>query len=163
MDVKIADYHKFNEEIRMIRENVFIKEQNIPKNIEFDGLDAKAKHVIVFDNKEAIGTGRILPDGHIGRIAVKKSYRGKGIGAIIMKKLINAAENLYLDEVWLSSQYHAKDFYLKLGFEEFRGIFQEAGINHIRMKKTVKQKYSTTDFIMKVHRHTRQKKSDNIK
>lgn len=135
MNIKVVDYQDYGPKIREIRQEVFIKEQNVPENIEIDGLDSKAKHVLVFDGEKVIGTGRVLPDGHIGRIAVKKQYRGKGIGNIIMKVLINTAEDLQLSEVWLSSQYYAKDFYKKLGFTETSNIYQEAGIDHIKMKK----------------------------
>ena len=135
MNIKIVDYQDYIEKIREIRKEVFIEEQKVPENIEIDGLDLKAKHVLIFDAKKAIGTGRMLLDGHIGRIAVKKQYRGRGIGKIIMEGLINTAKDLQLSEVWLSSQYHAKDFYQKLGFIEVGNIYQEASIDHIKMKK----------------------------
>ncbi len=139
MNAKTVNYKEYINEIREIRQNVFIKEQNVPEHIEVDGLDLEAKHVLVFDADQPVGTGRILPDGHIGRIAVKKQYRHKGIGKIIMRALINIAEGMQLSDVWLSSQYHARDFYKKLGFIQQGDIYLEAGITHIKMKKNISE------------------------
>ena len=72
--VKIVDYDKYFDQIRNIRIDVFSKEQGVPPEIEFDGLDSAAIHSIVFEEDIEIGTGRILSDGHIGRIAVKRQY-----------------------------------------------------------------------------------------
>ena len=135
INIKIVNYHDFIKEIKEIRKDVFIEEQNVPEDVEIDGLDSEAKHVLVFDAGIGIGTGRMLPDGHIGRVAVYRQCRGKGIGKIIMEKLISTAGDLHLSEVWLSSQYHARDFYRKLGFIVFGEIYQDAGIDHINMKK----------------------------
>ncbi len=132
---KIVDYNEFFDHIRNIRDDVFCKEQGIPQDIEFDGFDSLAIHSIVFDEDIEIGTGRMLSDGHIGRIAVRKQYRGKGIGKMIMQSLIDEAINMKFQEVWLSSQYHVKGFYKKLGFIEIGDIYQEADIDHIKMKK----------------------------
>ena len=132
---KIVDYKNHHFQIRQIRNEVFIGEQKVPKELEIDGLDDNAIHVLVYMDKKTIGTGRMLPDGHIGRIAVRKAYRGKGIGKIITKKLIDAAKDLNLPEVWLSSQCHAKTFYQKSGFVEVGDVYKEAGSDHIKMKK----------------------------
>ena len=134
---RIVTYKSGEEHIRKIRENVFVKEQGVPADIEIDGLDPVARHVLVFDAEEVIGTGRMLLDGHIGRIAVKKHYRGKGIGTIIINELVRVAGNLQLPEVWISSQCHAKAFYQKLGFFEVGDIYQEADIYHIKMQKNL--------------------------
>jgi len=135
MRTEVVDYQDYIQKIKKVRKKVFVKEQNVPGDIEIDGLDSEAKHVLVFDADKAIGTGRILFDGHIGRIAVEKQYRCRGIGRIIVEKLVEIAKGLQLSEVWLSSQYHAKGFYQKLGFIEVGDIYQEAGIDHIKMKK----------------------------
>jgi predicted GNAT family N-acyltransferase len=123
--------------IKQVRENVFTREQGVPVDIEIDGLDPEASHVLVFDAEEVIGTGRMLRDGHIGRIAVEKQYRGRGIGKIIVNELVRVAGNLQLPEVWLSSQCHAKAFYQKLGFFEVGDIYQEVDIDHIKMQKNL--------------------------
>ena len=134
---RIVTYDVGGKSIKQVRENVFTKEQGVPIGIEIDGLDPDARHVLVFDAEEVIGTGRMLLDGHIGRIAVEKQYRGRGIGKIIVNELVRAAANLQLPEVWLSSQCHAKSFYQKLGFFEVDDIYQEADIDHIKMQKNL--------------------------
>jgi len=135
LKAKIVKYNDCFEKIKSIREEVFIKEQNVPEELEIDGLDPEAIHSIAFDDNTEIGTGRMFPDGHIGRIAVKKHYRGRGLGKIIMESLIEVARVNKIPEVWLSSQYHAKGFYEKLGFIKIGEVYKEAGIDHIKMKK----------------------------
>jgi predicted GNAT family N-acyltransferase len=129
----ICDYESHTENICAIRYEVFVDEQNVPEELEIDGLDGKAKHVLTFVDDVPIGTGRILSDGHIGRVAVLKNYRGLGIGKSIMKELIKCAQDMSLEKVWLSSQWHAYSFYLDLGFVCVGEVYKEAGIEHIKM------------------------------
>ena len=129
----ICDYESHTENICAIRYEVFVDEQNVPEELEIDGLDGKAKHVLTFVDGLPIGTGRILSDGHIGRVAVLKNYRGLGIGKSIMKELIKCAQDMSLEKVWLSSQWHAHSFYLDLGFVCVGEVYKEAGIEHIKM------------------------------
>ena len=133
----ICDYEPHTDDICAIRYDVFVDEQNVPEELEIDGLDDKAKHVLTFVDGLPIGTGRILSDGHIGRVAVLKNYRGLGIGKSIMKELVKCAQDLSLEKVWLSSQWHAHSFYLDLGFVCVGEIYKEAGINHIKMFRTL--------------------------
>ena len=133
----ICDYEPHTDDICAIRYEVFVDEQNVPEELEIDGLDGEAKHVLTFVDGLPIGTGRILSDGHIGRVAVLKNYRGLGIGKSIMKELIKCAQDLSLEKVWLSSQWHAHSFYLDLGFVCVGEIYKEAGINHIKMFRTL--------------------------
>ena len=129
----ICDYESYTEDICAIRYEVFVEEQNVPEKLEIDGLDNEAKHVLAFVNEIPIGTGRILSDGHIGRVAVLEKHRGLGIGKLIMKELVKCAQDMSLEKVWLSSQWHAHSFYLDLGFVCVGEIYEEAGINHIKM------------------------------
>ena len=129
----ICDYEPHTDDICAIRYEVFVDEQNVPEELEIDGLDGKAKHVLAFVDGVPIGTGRILSDGHIGRVAVLKNYRGLGIGKSIMKELIKCAQDMSLEKVWLSSQWHAYSFYLDLGFVCVGEVYKEAGIEHIKM------------------------------
>ena len=98
----ICDYESNTEDICAIRYEVFVEEQNVPEELEIDGLDNEAKHVLAFVNEVPVGTGRILSDGHIGRVAVLEKHRGLGIGKLIMKELVNCAQDSSLDKVWLS-------------------------------------------------------------
>ena len=133
----ICDYESHTENICAIRYEVFVDEQNVPEELEIDGLDGEAKHVLAFVDGLPIGTGRILSDGHVGRVAVLKNFRGLGIGKSIMKELIKCAQDLSLEKVWLSSQWHAHSFYLDFGFVCVDEIYKEAGIDHIKMFRTL--------------------------
>jgi len=133
----ICDYESYTKDICAIRYKVFVGEQKVPEELEIDGLDDQAKHVLAFVDGVPIGTGRILSDGHIGRVAVLKDYRGLGIGKSIMKELIKWAQNMNLEKAWLSSQWHAHSFYLDLDFVCVGEIYKEAGIDHIKMFKTL--------------------------
>ncbi len=123
------------EEIRSIRDSVFIQEQEIDPTIEFDGLDASAVHAVVYSDGKPVGTGRILDDGHIGRIAILKQFRGQGFGAKVVLSLVDEATKNGYPRVYLGSQKHAIDFYAKLGFQPFGEEFIEAGIAHLSMEK----------------------------
>ena len=133
----ICDYESNTEDICAIRYVVFVEEQNVPEELEIDGLDGEAKHVLAFIDGLTIGTGRILSDGHIGRLAVLKKYRGQGAGKLIMKELMKWAKDMNLEKVWLSSQWHAHSFYLDLGFVCVGEIYEEAGIDHIKMYRAL--------------------------
>ena len=133
----ICDYESNTEDICAIRYEVFVEEQNVPEELEIDGLDNEAKHVLAFIDGLTIGTGRILSDGHIGRLAVLKKYRRQGAGKMIMKELMKWAQDMKLEKVWLSSQWHAHSFYLDLGFVCVGEIYEEAGIDHIKMFRTL--------------------------
>ena len=92
----ICDYDSHTEDICAIRYEVFVDEQNVPEKLEIDGLDDEAKHVLAFIDEVPIGTGRILSDGHIGRVAVLKNHRGVGIGKLIMRELVKSVSYTHL-------------------------------------------------------------------
>ena len=93
IDTKIVAFNnKYSPKIIHIRTNVFVKEQGIDTSIDFDSLDKNAVHVLVFINNKAIGTARILDDGHIGRVAILKEYRKKGAGYAAVSALIEEAK-----------------------------------------------------------------------
>jgi len=120
-----------------IRHMVFTVEQNINASEDLDGYDQLALHVLAKIDGHYVGTGRIMPDGHIGRLAVLKNYRGKEIGSNIIKTLIMSAKKQKLKQVYLGAQCVATTFYHKLGFEKYGDVFQEVDIDHIMMKKTL--------------------------
>lgn len=124
--------------IRAIRESVFIQEQGVSVELEFDGLDDTAMQVLVAVSGEYVGTGRMLDDGHIGRIAILRNYRGLGLGAKVVQALVAEAARLGYPRVYLGAQTHAVDFYAKLGFTPYGEEFMDAGIPHLAMEHIVK-------------------------
>ena len=119
-----------------LRFAIFVGEQNVPSGIELDDLDAKCIHAVAFDvDGKPIGTGRLLPDGHIGRMAVVKEWRRRGIGAEILRALIDEARKRGHKEVMLSAQLQAAEFYRGAGFAAEGKVYEEAGILHQKMRK----------------------------
>ncbi len=135
--VETVDFKKCEKQIFYVRNQVFVKEQSVPVELEIDGFDENAIHVLAWDNKNVIGTGRMLPDGHMGRICVIKPYRGIGVGRFIMRSLINTAGKMNFLKVWLASQCRVTGFYRELGFVETGKVFDDAGIDHIKMVKII--------------------------
>lgn len=121
--------------LRAIRRAVFVDEQGVPEELEWDGLDGRCIHVMAADaNGAAIGTGRLLPDGHIGRMAVVRHWRSRGVGGGILKELIAAAADAGHASAMLNAQTHAVGFYTRFGFEVVGDEFMEAGIPHRAMR-----------------------------
>lgn len=121
-----------------IRFTVFVEEQMVPAEIELDEHDASSVHAVAFDGERAVGTGRLLPDGHIGRMAVLKEARNRGVGALMLEKLTDKARELGFAEVALSAQIHASRFYRRHGFVEEGPEYMEAGIRHQAMRKALR-------------------------
>jgi predicted GNAT family N-acyltransferase len=118
-----------------IRFSVFVEEQCVPLEIELDAIDAQCVHAVVFEDQTAVATGRLLPDGHIGRMAVLKAWRGRGIGSLLLGKLVELARARGEREVMLSAQAHAVAFYRAHGFVEEGAEYLEAGIRHQAMRR----------------------------
>jgi predicted GNAT family N-acyltransferase len=119
-----------------LRFAIFVGEQNVPSGIELDDLDARCIHAVAFDvDDKPIGTGRLLPDGHIGRMAVVKDWRRRGIGAEIMQALMAEARKQGQAEVMVSAQLQAAEFYRGFGFEAEGKVYQDAGILHQKMRR----------------------------
>lgn len=121
-------------DLRAVRSAVFIVEQGVPEHEEWDEFDALSLHVLARDAAQRpIGTGRLLPDGHLGRMAVLKAWRGRGVGAAILASLIEAARERGLARLILHAQTHALGFYEKFGFRVYGEAFAEVGIAHRAM------------------------------
>lgn len=122
-------------EIRRIRTAVFVEEQNVPLDLDFDGLDPECIHWLAYDaNNAAVGTGRLLRDGHFGRMAVLAPSRKRGIGDAIMRAVIETATAEKLPELYLHAQLTALPFYSGLGFVSYGEEFMDADMPHIAMK-----------------------------
>jgi predicted GNAT family N-acyltransferase len=117
-----------------VRYTVFIKEQRVPEALEWDGLDESCHHVLVTDaGNRPVGTGRMKPDGHIGRMAVLKDCRGQGVGSAILTALLDIARQQQWSKVYLYAQVAAIPFYAKHGFTANGEQFMDAGIPHQNM------------------------------
>lgn len=122
---------------RALRYEVFVVEQKVPVELEWDDMDAECLHAVVQDDRgEPLGTGRLLPDGHIGRMAVRISARGSGAGGLILTSLMEEARRRGDHSVMLHAQLHAASFYERHGFQREGNVFEEAGIPHVFMRHT---------------------------
>jgi Predicted acyltransferase len=92
--VRLADWHKDNADIRRIREAVFIAEQHVPPELEWDSDDPSAAHFLALEGDYPIGTARLLPDGTIGRVSVLKDWRGLKVGDALMNAVIVEAQTV---------------------------------------------------------------------
>ena len=133
LSVENGDWDQLQQDARLIRELVFIVEQNIPEQDEWDDQDAISKHFVVYDHDQPIATARLLQDNSIGRVAVIQKYREQGIGRLIMLEIIEHAQQQHRPFLKLSSQVHAISFYEKLGFVTQGDPYDECGIPHIEM------------------------------
>ncbi|MGD1860922.1 MAG: GNAT family N-acetyltransferase [Leptolyngbyaceae cyanobacterium] len=131
----VVDYTRYKMPIHSIRTNVFVHEQQIPFDFEIDDLDWVSQHILAFYGDQPVGTGRLTPAGKISRVAVSRPLRRRGVGLCIMKQLLKLAEQNGHDEVFLSAQCHAAEFYKKLGFRPEGDMFLEVGIVHMTMRK----------------------------
>ena len=130
--LRFGDWAAMQADAKPIRMEVFVQEQNVPAELEMDDRDAVCLHAVAYDaGGNALGTGRLLPDGHIGRMAVLRSARGAGVGGAILKGLMEKARERGDEKVVLSAQTHAAEFYLAHGFAMAGDVFYEAGIPHI--------------------------------
>ena len=131
--IRPGDWHADREILRAIREEVFVREQSVPAEMEMDEFDAQSHHVVAIADGVAIGTGRLLPDGHIGRMAVLGKWRNQGVGSALLVALIDEARKRGVSRVVLNAQIHALPFYLRHGFQAEGEEFLDAGIAHRRM------------------------------
>jgi len=138
LQVRLARWEQDSAAIRAVRNAVFSGEQGISETLDFDGRDHECVQVLALVGEaEIIGTARMLPDGHVGRIAVHKEWRGRGVGTRLVEYLSEVARERELAEVHLHSQVQAAEFYSRLGFEARGDTFMEAGIEHVLMVRTL--------------------------
>jgi predicted GNAT family N-acyltransferase len=137
--IRLARWSEVRDVARAIRYTVFVEEQGVPVELEWDEWDEPSWHALaVADDGTALATGRLLPDGHIGRMAVMKTARGTGVGAKVLDALIAKAIELGYAELVLNAQTHAAPFYLRAGFTQVGDAFEEAGIPHVEMRRHLK-------------------------
>jgi predicted GNAT family N-acyltransferase len=133
--VETANWSEDSAALVKLRTKVFVEEQKVPSSLEVDGIDGDCFHVKALADNQCIGTGRLLPDGYIGRMCVLEAYRGRGIGTLMLENLIEQAIGAGQQQVILNSQSSAIPFYEKNGFTIESEEFVEAGIPHRRMAR----------------------------
>lgn len=138
--VQSGHWNKLEQDAKFIRKQVFIIEQNIPEEEEWDDQDMISDHFVVYDQDQPIATARLLQNNSVGRVAVLKAYRGQGIGRMIMLEIIRQAHQQDRKFLHLSSQVHAISFYEKLGFSIQGDAYDECGIPHIKMQLVIETK-----------------------
>ena len=135
MRIELGDWQSMRRWAEPLRFAVFVEEQKVPAEIELDSFDPLSVHAVAFDaNGEAVGTGRLLPDGHIGRMAVAKPARGGGVGSALLGVLMDEARGRGHMHAVLSAQTHATEFYRKHGYSAYGAEYDDAGIPHIDMR-----------------------------
>ena len=145
LTISTGHWEALGAQAAIIRRTVFVVEQQVPEEEEWDGLDLSCTHFLAWlpttakstEPPPPVGTARLLPDGHIGRVAVLANARGKGVGVALMKAAIDAARQQKHERVVLSSQLHALAFYEQLGFVAYGDVFMDAGIPHREMVLTL--------------------------
>ena len=133
LKVEVVKWIDEYDSLTMIREKVFIEEQKVTSQLEWDGMDEEAIHFLAFKDEKAIGCARALVIEYcmqLGRIAVLKEYRGEGIGSALIEQAVTTAKLNQLSAIYISAQCHAIDFYKKFGFEVTSDIYLDAEIPH---------------------------------
>lgn len=137
-DIRLLDWTQAAPLVMPLRERVFVVEQGVPAAIELDEFDPVCRHAVGRDaNGRVIATGRLLPDGHIGRMAVDARWRSRGIGGAVLEALVREARTRGLREVVVNAQIGALDFYFRHGFSAEGEVFVEAGIDHRAMRRAL--------------------------
>jgi predicted GNAT family N-acyltransferase len=138
VSIQLGTWKQLQKDAAAVRIAVFVQEQNIPEELEWDEMDAVSLHAVAYDEQGvAVGTARLLPDAHIGRMAVIQSARGREIGTRLLQRLIAEAEQRGELEVILNAQQSAISFYERLGFVGEGDLFDDAGTPHRKMRLSV--------------------------
>lgn len=136
--VREATWERDLDALQQLRRAVFVVEQEVPEALEWDGIDTDCRHAIAEDDADrVIGCARLLPDGHIGRVAVLADWRGHGVGDALMRHMIALARSLGHQRVMLNAQTHALRFYERHGFAAVGEEYDDAGIPHRAMERVL--------------------------
>lgn len=117
-----------------VREPVFVIEQEVKPDFEWDEIDAVAIHLLALADDEPIGCARIINHRKIGRMAVLKTWRGQGVGQALLQEAIKICQAYGSKTINLTAQTHAISFYKQAGFVEISGVYQDANIPHVDMQ-----------------------------
>ncbi len=136
--LRVADWWQDRTTLAGIRRQVFVEEQHVPEALEWDEFDAVSTHFLYTENGEAIATARLKPDGQIGRMAVLKACRRRGIGSALLRFVLATAAHQSMTQVYLHAQVTAIGFYTRHGFVPKGDRFLDADIPHQAMIRTLK-------------------------
>ena len=132
--VEIVNWESAKQQIKPIRETVFIQEQHVPVELEWDEMDSESIHILSrLDDNTPVGTARMLSNGHIGRMSVLSKYRNQGIGSAMLNALLVYAKQHQINDLFLFAQTNAVDFYKQHEFTTVGKVFMDAGIPHLKM------------------------------
>ena len=133
---KIAQvsWHQAESDLRAVRTPVFIVEQLVTPEFEWDEQDASAVHLLATLDKEAIACLRMIDYHKIGRMAVLKEWRGMGLGAALLLEAVKICQAHGSKQIYLSAQTHAIGFYLRCGFKVTSEVYQDVHIPHVDMQ-----------------------------
>lgn len=136
--LSLCDWAQAEARVMPLRIAVFVVEQGVPAEMELDEFDPISLHAACEADGVVIGTGRLLPDGHIGRLAVARGLRGQGVGGRMLRALVAEAQRRGLPEALLHAQVQAEAFYARHGFVPEGPVFDEAGIAHRLMRQPLR-------------------------
>ena len=129
--IRLVRWNEADAALRAVRHAVFVVEQRVPEDLEWDAMDARCTHALAaLHDGSPIGCGRLLPDGYIGRMAVLERWRGRGVGAALLRALVDLARERGHARAILNAQVTAVPFYARHGFVATGEAFDEAGIDH---------------------------------
>ena len=134
VEVLIGSWDELGAAASAVRHAVFVVEQGVPVAMALDEMDAVCVHALARDGARVLGTGRLLPDGHIGRMAVLRDARGAGVGSALLRALMEQARLRGDQDVALHAQLGARAFYRRHGYTPEGEVFMDAGIEHIAMR-----------------------------
>lgn len=135
--IELLDWRDAAARAMPLRERVFVVEQGVPADMELDEFDAVSCHALaIAAGGEVLATGRLLPDGHIGRMAVDAAWRGRGVGGLVLEALVAEGHRRGMTTLVLNAQVSAIEFYRRHGFEAEGEVFMEAGIAHQSMRRS---------------------------
>lgn len=135
VEIRLGAWSELAPLVTPVRFQVFVDEQGVPSDMELDEFDPLSWHAAALRDGQVVGAGRLLPDGHIGRMAVRADWRGQGIGTALLQALMAEAARRGMRRLALSAQTHAVDFYARFGFVPEGPEYQEAGLPHQAMER----------------------------
>ncbi len=134
LEIRIVDWHHEQDSLTAIRKSVFIDEQHVPEELELDARDKQCTQFLATINSKPVATARLTAEGQIGRMAVLREYRDRGIGSRLLDAVIEQVKRDGHKQVFLHAQVDAVNFYQQHGFVAEGDVFMDAGIKHRVMK-----------------------------